>query len=29
VAAGCRLNRRKKKPNTYQWLLDPALEAVA
>ncbi len=29
VAAGCRLNRRKKKPTTYQWLLHPALEAVA
>jgi len=25
LAAGCRLNRRKKKPNTYQMLLDPAL----
>jgi Transposase DDE domain len=25
IAAGCRLNRRKKKPNTYQLLLDPAL----
>jgi hypothetical protein len=28
LAAGCRLNRRKKKPNTYQLLLDPALGAV-
>ncbi len=25
LAAGCRLNRRKKKPNTYQVLLDPVL----
>jgi hypothetical protein len=25
VAAGCRQNRRKTKPNTYQLLLDPAL----
>jgi len=25
LAAGCRLKRRKKKPNTYQMLLDPAL----
>jgi hypothetical protein len=25
LAAGCRINRRKKKPNTYQLLLDPAL----
>ena len=25
IAAGCRLNHRKKKPNTYQLLLDPAL----
>jgi len=24
VAAGCRLNRRKTKPNTYQLLQDPA-----
>jgi len=29
VAAGCRLNRRKKKPNTYQWLLDPFMEGFA
>jgi hypothetical protein len=28
LAAGCRLNRRKKKPNTYQLLLDPALGGV-
>jgi Transposase DDE domain len=25
LAAGCRLNRRKTKPNTYQLLLDPTL----
>lgn len=25
LAAGCRMNRRKAKPNTYQLLLDPAL----
>jgi len=25
LAAGCRLNQRKTKPNTYQLLLDPAL----
>ncbi len=25
LAAGCRLNRRKTKPNTYQLLLDPDL----
>lgn len=25
VAAGCRLNRRKTKPNTYQLLLEPSL----
>jgi hypothetical protein len=25
LAAGCRLNRRKTRPNTYQFLLDPAL----
>lgn len=25
LAVGCRLNRRKTKPNTYQFLLDPAL----
>jgi hypothetical protein len=29
LAAGCRLNRRKKKPNTYQLLLDPVLASVA
>jgi hypothetical protein len=28
LAAGCRLNRRKKKPNTYQLLLDPSLASV-
>jgi len=28
LAAGCRLNRRKKKPNTYQLLLDPALAGL-
>jgi hypothetical protein len=25
LAAGCRINRRKQRPNTYQLLLDPAL----
>ncbi len=25
LAAGCRLNRRKTRPNTYQFLLDPTL----
>jgi hypothetical protein len=29
LAAGCRLNRRKKKPNTYQLLLDPSLGGLA
>lgn len=29
LAAGCRLNRRKTKPNTYQLLLDPALGVLA
>jgi hypothetical protein len=29
LAAGCRLNRRKKKPNTYQLLLDPSLGDLA
>jgi hypothetical protein len=29
LAAGCRLNRRKKHPNTYQLLLDPALAGLA
>jgi hypothetical protein len=29
LAAGCRLNRRKKKPDTYQLLLDPVLVSVA
>jgi Transposase DDE domain len=29
VAAGCRLNRRRKKPNTYQLLLEPALAGLA
>jgi len=28
LAAGCRLNRRKTKPNTYQLLLDPALGSL-
>jgi len=28
LAAGCRLNRRKTKPNTYQLLLDPTLAGV-
>jgi hypothetical protein len=28
LAAGCRLNRRKKKPNTYQLLLDPTLAGL-
>ena len=28
LATGCRLNRRNKKPNTYQLLLDPALAAL-
>jgi hypothetical protein len=28
LAAGCRLNRRKKKPNTYQLLLDPSLAGL-
>jgi Transposase DDE domain len=28
LAAGCRLNRRKRKPNTYQLLLDPALAGL-
>jgi Transposase DDE domain len=28
LAAGCRLNRRKTKPNTYQLLLDPALQGL-
>ena len=28
LAAGCRLNRRKTKPNTYQLLLDPTLAAL-
>jgi hypothetical protein len=28
VATGCRLNRRKKHPNTYQLLLDPSLLAL-
>ena len=28
-AAGCRLNRRKKKPNTYQLLLEPSLAGLA
>jgi len=29
VAAGCRLNRRKKHPNTYQLLLEPSLARLA
>ena len=29
LAAGCRLNRRKAKPNTYQLLLDPTLTGLA
>jgi Transposase DDE domain len=29
LAAGCRLNRRKRKPNTYQLLLDPTLGGLA
>jgi hypothetical protein len=29
LAAGCRLNRRKQKPNTYQLLLDPVLASIA
>jgi hypothetical protein len=29
LAAGCRLNRRKKKPNTYKVLLDPVLASRA
>jgi hypothetical protein len=29
LATGCRLNRRKTKPNTYQLLLDPALAGLA
>jgi hypothetical protein len=28
LAAGCRLNRRNTKPNTYQLLLDPALQEL-
>jgi hypothetical protein len=28
LAAGCRINRRKKKPNTYQLLFDPALAGL-
>jgi Transposase DDE domain len=28
LAVGCRLNRRKTKPNTYQLLLDPTLEGL-
>ncbi len=29
VAAGCRFNRRKKNPNTYQLLLEPSLAGLA
>jgi hypothetical protein len=29
LTTGCRLNRRKTKPNTYQLLLDPALAGLA
>jgi hypothetical protein len=28
LRAGCRLNRRKRHPNTYQLLLDPALQCL-
>jgi hypothetical protein len=29
LAAGCRLNRRTSRPNTYQLLLDPSLIPLA
>ena len=29
IASGCRLNRRKGKPNTYQLLLEPSLAGLA
>jgi hypothetical protein len=29
IAAGCRINRRKKHPNTYQLLLDVTEGALA
>jgi len=29
LAAGCRLNPRRRHPNTYQLLLDPALQSLA
>lgn len=29
IASGCRLNRRKAKPNTYQLLLEPSLAGLA
>jgi hypothetical protein len=29
LASGCRLNTRRAKPNTYQYLLDPSLLALA
>lgn len=29
LASGCRLNSRRAKPNTYQYLLDPSLLALA
>lgn len=29
IAAGCRINPRKRHPNTYQWLRDPAAECLA
>lgn len=29
IATGCRLNRRKKRPNTYQLLLNPSLVGLA
>jgi len=28
LAAGCRINRRKTKPNTYQLLQDPDVAAL-
>jgi len=28
LAAGCRINRRKLKPNTYQLLLNPDLAGL-
>lgn len=29
LAGGCRLNTRRTQPNTYQYLLDPSLLALA